>query len=1583
MRKVFIDCGAYTGNSVKKFLTVFDGFEIFSFEPNPFLKAYHDRLPNTLIEAAVWTENGTIDFYLDQKDYDGSSVFEHKQNIVDKKKISVPTIDFSRWLKENFDKNDLIILKMDIEGAEYPVLDKMIKEGTIEYINELLIEFHGHKIGLDLKIHDTLIRQLERYNINPVKWDAIDWERPQKKNTDLAYLKAKYPELLRRDVSNLTNHFGDNGRIVKPWAASRDYIDNNVTVIIRSVGERTESLCYERLKAQISEKNIHIVRETPFTEAVRKTFQIGMQENRKWTFAIDADVVILPDAIEKLVAFAETAKYDVFLVIGPVIDKFLESPRAVGYHFYRTQWITHATAFIPDPQLAIRPETHVRDRMKEKGFSYIKADFILGHHDFEQYYRDIYRKCFIHSKKHYKEVLKVLPKWNEMAGTDPDYRVAIAGFNDGIKYQGAVSIDIYAPFMAMFDDMIKKMSLSEKKRLCLSDPTLPHRSKVTERCSPDMAQPVSFYENPVASVNPVKSRGIVYVAFGTEYDKVAAYTACYSRQFTKMPFYVLTNLKERCPQWSHVDNVQFCYIKEADSNNRSVKTLLLDYSPYEETIYLDVDAVIRRKGIEQLFDYLASSDIVFAEQMKYRGCNGAFFQKYYKPVIEAMSLNPRSIATGAFFVFKRTEFTRRFFNRWNELWVQFGRNRDMPALLGVLETLDKRDAGKVVVLPVECKGLRILNTDDKTGGYKDDDNAIIHHRFKDADNTWFKRYGIPEYTMNKPWDKVAVSSDSTAVIQTSGVRSVAEIPPSPAVVPQSPVSITAGVPHLEQKSLALLKNAVRLVESGQNEGAISACEAAVLSLEEMLKAVQQRELSVTPENFNAFARSYISVCNLLAKCCMKTYQLEKADAVYLRLLQNPLVQLPMALKHEITYIRNQLAAVLKDKISSGDSLAALQSISPLNNDRAASTRRSDIRIALIVSIPNRAEGLRKVIQAIQPQVDEIRILLNGFSSVPNDLKNYAKVSSIKTSSSGHLYASGVWDILLPEDNGYMIVLDDDIEYPADYADKMIEAVENHQRRAVVVVHGMTFKEPFEDTIKDREVYYFQAAHKTDTVVHTGGVGTLVFHTDTIRPKVSDFPNPNFRDMWFSILAARKKVPIVCIARNRRWLVQMDTQGNNLWDMSHEQQWRDRKNEVFRNYLLPLLNVRDKTAALPKVSIVMSCHNEEAYLAECLNSIVSQTFTDWELIVTDDGSTDRTRSILQAYAAKDKRIRLAFFDDKKGPYVRRNYAISQSRAPFISIQDADDVMMPDKLAILYRHITGDDRLAIVGSWYRRFLDFIPGLEFGDLMKKRLRHEELMEVFPQCWHLCWHGSAIIRKSLFDQIGMYDEQPWGSDTFWLSKAGLYGYLTGKVRFMNVSECLTLKREHAGSQTGRINPADPRNRRHHLEQLYLSKLQAISNAARKTPAMDIARSIQDCTVRDFIATYGAQFEHWESAPVTNTMLQSLINRVRNQIEAGLFVSAVISLNVIEGMDASISQKCPDFNLVRALALYAAGHDGQAAREADHIPADKKNLFEFDFTVSQAKDRKRRVLDFYIRHYKTPSITVPSQASSQIAGKC
>jgi FkbM family methyltransferase len=346
---------------------------------------------------------------------------------------------------------------------------------------------------------------------------------------------------------------------------------------------------------------------------------------------------------------------------------------------------------------------------------------------------------------------------------------------------------------------------------------------------------------------------------------------------------------------------------------------------------------------------------------------------------------------------------------------------------------------------------------------------------------------------------------------------------------------------------------------------------------------------------------------------------------------------------------------------------------------------------------------------------------------------------------------------------------------------------------------------------------------------------------------------------------------------------------------------------------------------PKVSVIMACHNAEPYLAETMDSLLAQTLTDWELLALDDGSTDRTASLLEAYAQKDARIRLWRFDDKKGPYVRRNFAITQACAEFISIQDSDDIMAANKLEALYNQIASDPNLAIVGSFFRRFWETFRGEDFGDRMDKAVTHQEIMAAFPRTWHVGWHGSAIIRKSLFETIGFYDEQPYGSDTFWLSKAGLYGYLTGRVQFINLPRYLTYKREHAQSQTGAISPIDPRSRRHKLETYYLHKLAKIMEKAKDNPSLNVAAELKACTCTDFIPRFGSLFEQWESEPLDDAMCRQVIERAMSQFAAEQYVSCLMTLNGLEHMTGGKSQRWPNVNLTRGLAAYASGDDASA----------------------------------------------------------
>ena len=111
-----------------------------------------------------------------------------------------------------------------------------------------------------------------------------------------------------------------------------------------------------------------------------------------------------------------------------------------------------------------------------------------------------------------------------------------------------------------------------------------------------------------------------------------------------------------------------------------------------------------------------------------------------------------------------------------------------------------------------------------------------------------------------------------------------------------------------------------------------------------------------------------------------------------------------------------------------------------------------------------------------------------------------------------------------------------------------------------------------------------------------------------------------------------------------------------------------------------------------VSILMPVYNEALYLEECLDSILKQDFTSWELIAVDDFSTDASWEILQAYADKDHRIR-PLRNSNKGIIPALKNAFSKSKGTYITRMDADDIMTSDKLSTMVDILTKNDKQAI--------------------------------------------------------------------------------------------------------------------------------------------------------------------------------------------------------------------------------------------------------------------------------------------------
>ena len=177
-RRVFIDCGANTCTALRGFVKQFPGFEFFAFEAQPDLAAEGEsvirELPDTKIQhfsKAVWTRNEEISLYLATHwgpNHRGAStlVTGHipTRSAIDySSPVPVEAIDFSSWLAENFVSEDYVIVKMDIEGAEYDVLEKVIADGNMPLIDELIVEFH-HQVIEDVSQarHDALVATLRR-----------------------------------------------------------------------------------------------------------------------------------------------------------------------------------------------------------------------------------------------------------------------------------------------------------------------------------------------------------------------------------------------------------------------------------------------------------------------------------------------------------------------------------------------------------------------------------------------------------------------------------------------------------------------------------------------------------------------------------------------------------------------------------------------------------------------------------------------------------------------------------------------------------------------------------------------------------------------------------------------------------------------------------------------------------------------------------------------------------------------------------------------------------------------------------------------------------------------------------------------------------------------------------------------------------------------------------------------------------------------------------------------------------------------------------------------------------------------------
>ena len=179
-----------------------------------------------------------------------------------------------------------------------------------------------------------------------------------------------------------------------------------------------------------------------------------------------------------------------------------------------------------------------------------------------------------------------------------------------------------------------------------------------------------------------------------------------------------------------------------------------------------------------------------------------------------------------------------------------------------------------------------------------------------------------------------------------------------------------------------------------------------------------------------------------------------------------------------------------------------------------------------------------------------------------------------------------------------------------------------------------------------------------------------------------------------------------------------------------------------NYLLKNVN------NMPKISVLMSAYNAEKYIAEAIDSVLSQSFSDFEFIIINDGSTDQTEAIVKKY--QDERIRY-FFQENTGLSKALNYGLKLSEGKYIARLDADDICYPNRLELQYDFMKSNPNFVLCGS-YTDVIDengnFI--YTFNNIPNSNLE----IQLEMQNKNCVVHSSSFYRKDAAIKIGGYYE-------------------------------------------------------------------------------------------------------------------------------------------------------------------------------------------------------------------------------------
>jgi len=210
--------------------------------------------------------------------------------------------------------------------------------------------------------------------------------------------------------------------------------------LVRGAEERTLNNCIALIREMAGDEPVHVINERPFTAALKRAYEIAEASTAEWMISIDGDVLLERNGLFKLREVAKSTFDDTVVVQGLTLDKFIPIIRTAGTSMFRCKYAQRASVAVPVGKNPLRPESAVIETLLSQGLQFYRTNIIVGAHDFEQYYSTIYRKMYLHARKHKNVMTETEAFWQENK-SDGDYKLALAAVAASTAHKSDVPVD--------------------------------------------------------------------------------------------------------------------------------------------------------------------------------------------------------------------------------------------------------------------------------------------------------------------------------------------------------------------------------------------------------------------------------------------------------------------------------------------------------------------------------------------------------------------------------------------------------------------------------------------------------------------------------------------------------------------------------------------------------------------------------------------------------------------------------------------------------------------------------------------------------------------------------------------------------------------------------------------------------------------------------------------------------------------------------------------------------------------------------------------------------------------------------------